>query len=262
MAKKKAKKKATRQPAKAKPSMSARQLFEDRELLKHEQFEAERHELRQHRLSQRTAEAERLGCEMLEELGEFLSDLCQEWMAKRYGKHRAAIDAAADVIEAAYMEGCLQGFIEGRVMDRAPRRRASDNANRAKRMQLVTAEQVVDGKVKKRPLPMDMDERDALIYAEFLSLQAKHVEKPDEMLAEKHGMSDRHVRGIVLEQKVLREHAALVRQGMVAAEAADRLVRKYGVGRHGNPKEDRQASVRKILAKGRLRRLPELPEVP
>lgn len=146
-----------------------------------------------------------------------------------------------------YLEGCRQGYIEGRVEQAAARRAVSDQRIRRLREQLVE----VDGE------ELDRDERDGVMYAEFLVLEREHGSSVAErMLEQKHGVCDRRIRQIILEQKVLREYWVLVEQGVGEAAAADRVVQKHGVGKHGKP---RQARIREIVAKARVRKPPEMP---
>jgi len=146
-----------------------------------------------------------------------------------------------------YLEGCRQGYIEGRVEQAAARRAVSDQRIRRWREQVVK----VDGQ------ELDRDDRDGLMYAEFLVLEQAHGSSVAERkLEQKHGVCDRRIRQIILEQKVLREYWVLVEQGVGQAAAADRVVQKHGVGKHGKP---RHARIREIVAKARVRKPPEMP---
>ena len=90
------------------------------------------------------------------------------------------VDAVSELIEAAYKEGCRQGFIEGFVERRIPDLKRSDTGNAAKRKTLV---QLSDGSRVTR------DERDTRMVAEYESLLALKI-KPTpakDRLADKYG---------------------------------------------------------------------------
>ena len=90
------------------------------------------------------------------------------------------VDAVSELMEAAYMEGCRQGFVEGFVERRMPDKKRSDTGNAAKRKTLV---ELPDGR------RMTRDERDTLMVVEYESLLTLKL-KPTpamERLAEKYG---------------------------------------------------------------------------
>ena len=76
------------------------------------------------------------------------------------GLHAISTDEAAGMIEAAYLRGCTEGYIEGRVADRQPRVARSKKANDAKQ----------HVRVNVGSLTMPRLERDALMAAEYAEL--------------------------------------------------------------------------------------------
>jgi len=155
-------------------------------------------------------------------------------------------DILEQLMDESFVAGCTQGYIEGRVAELGVRRKTSDKLHRRKRERPVSGE-------------MDMDERDAAIFAEVQSLAPElGKEDAERQVAGKHGISDRRVRGIVLEQTVLREYLVLV--PMIGEEQASlRVLDKYGVDKRGKADDKRRAAIQKILPKLRLRKLPETP---
>lgn len=148
-----------------------------------------------------------------------------------------------------YLEGCRQGYVEGRLVEIATRQDSSVRKVKRERNRVVTVEGV----------PMSKDERDAEIFASWPELKREHgAEVAERILEQRYGVGDRRVRQIVLEQSVLREWAGLVQQGFGEALAAERVVQKHGVDQHGKPSPKRQEKIRKILAKAPLRTLPEV----
>jgi len=84
-----------------------------------------------------------------------------------------------DAIHAAYLEGCLQGFIEGQLVYATTAQERSRNANAAKRTKAV----VVCGR------SMTLDQRDAAIVKEFPELKAMIGSTEAQFrLAEKYGL--------------------------------------------------------------------------
>ena len=87
-----------------------------------------------------------------------------------------------DIIETAFLQGCWEGYIEGRIADLEPRRQHSRKMTEAKRKQLLT----IAG------MKMTMDERNRYIVEEYPklkdmlgSLEAQH------RLAVKYGLESR-----------------------------------------------------------------------
>lgn len=147
----------------------------------------------------------------------------------------------------AYEQGCEQGYIEGRLVEITARREVGAEKQRKTRANLVPFDGV--------KIPMDV--RDARIFFELpaMRLRAGTADEGDELMGQRAELSGKHVRNIYFEQTVLREHAALVQQGFREAAAAERVVQKYGIDKHGKP---RHKKVRDILAKAPQRRLPEV----
>ncbi len=115
----------------------------------------------------------------------FVSRVYGEWRlyhgpVGRHDEPPLPVDAVSHLMEAAYMEGCRQGFIEGFVERRMPDKKRSDTGNAAKRKTLV---ELPDGR------RMTRDERDTLMVAEYQSLLTlKWKPTPAmERLAEKYG---------------------------------------------------------------------------
>ena len=82
----------------------------------------------------------------------------------------------------AYMQGCAQGYIEGRIADLEPKRERSRKANAAKRQR----PQDCGGHM------MTLDQRDAAIVAEYPTLRAMLGSIEAQLrLAEKYGLSSR-----------------------------------------------------------------------
>jgi hypothetical protein len=131
------------------------------------------------RLARRPVEMQRDGYVLPADVAAFLKRLHDE-PTFYYDEVQISTDQAKELVAAAYMEGCRQGFIEGFVERRMPDKKRSDTGNAAKRRTLV---QLPDGR------RMTRDERDALMVAEHESLLALKV-KPTpamERLAEKYG---------------------------------------------------------------------------
>lgn len=118
----------------------------------------------------------------------FLSRLFPEPYFGRDVAH-VSIDEAAAMITAAYMDGCQQGYIEGRVADLEPKRQRSAKANAAKRRK----RQDCGGHM------MTLDERDAAIVAEFPTLRGMLGSIEAQMrLADKYGLSSREQVGNIV----------------------------------------------------------------
>ena len=96
------------------------------------------------------------------------------------------------MIDAAYAEGCRQGFIEGRVLDLEPKRQRSAKANAAKR---------------KKPrehngMRFTLDQRDAAIVAEYAALRPMvGATEAQYRLAQKYDLTDKMIRIIVSKAK-------------------------------------------------------------
>jgi hypothetical protein len=87
-----------------------------------------------------------------------------------------------EAVHEAYLEGCLQGFIEGQLVYRTTAQQRSNKANAAKRSKRIA----VCGK------SMTLDERDAAIATEFPTLKAMVGSMGAQLrLAEKYGLESR-----------------------------------------------------------------------
>lgn len=123
----------------------------------------------------------------------FLTRLRLEWESRhgltgQPGLPPISAAAASDLIEAAYMEGCRQGFIEGRVLDLEPKRQRSAKANAAKRQK----------PREHNGMRYTLDQRDAAIVAEYAVLRPMvGAGEAQYRLAEKYDLTDKMIRIIV-----------------------------------------------------------------
>lgn len=122
---------------------------------------------------------------------QFVERLYEEWRVY-HGPIRVdpPVPAAAviDLIEAAYMEGCRQGFIEGRVLDLEPKRQRSAKALAAKRQK----------PREHNGMRYTLDQRDAAIVAEYAVLRPMvGATEAQYRLGEKYGRTDKMIRIIV-----------------------------------------------------------------
>jgi hypothetical protein len=102
------------------------------------------------------------------------------------------IDEAVQIAAAAYMEGCRQGYIEGRVADLEPKRERSRKANAAKRQR----PQDCGGHM------MTLDQRDTAIVAEYPTLRAMlGSEEAHWRLSQKYDLSPKQVGNIMRKAK-------------------------------------------------------------
>jgi len=101
----------------------------------------------------------------------------------------AAVHGIEHAYLSAYMEGCRQGYIEGRVADLEPKRERSRKMTQAKRQK----RQDCGGQM------MTLDERDAAIVAEFPTLRKMLGSIEAQLrLAEKYGLTTREQVGNVI----------------------------------------------------------------
>jgi hypothetical protein len=99
------------------------------------------------------------------------------------------IDEVFQLTAAAYVDGCRQGYIEGRVADLEPKRQRSRKANAAKRQK----RQDCGGQM------MTLDERDAAIVSEYPTLRKMLGSIEAQLrLAEKYGLTSREQVGNVI----------------------------------------------------------------
>jgi hypothetical protein len=96
--------------------------------------------------------------------------------------------AIADACDAAYRRGCIEGFIEGRVLDLEPKRERSQKANAAKRQK----------PREHNGMHFTLDQRDAAIVAEYTLLRPMVGATEAQLrLADKHDLSDKMIRIII-----------------------------------------------------------------
>ena len=99
-----------------------------------------------------------------------------------------ARERVEELLREVYVQGCTQGYIEGRVVDLEPRRKRAAAANAAKR---------------KKPrehngMRFTLDQRDALIVTEFTAYRPMMGATEAQLrLAEKYDLSDKMIRIII-----------------------------------------------------------------
>jgi hypothetical protein len=130
----------------------------------------------------------RRGYRLPDEVAMFLSGLHQRPSFYHRETH-VAVEQVIEIAAAAYMEGCRQGYIEGRVADLEPKRKVSRKANAAKRQKVRDC----GGHM------MTLDQRDAAIVAEYQPLRAMLGSIDAQLrLAEKYGLSSREQVGNII----------------------------------------------------------------
>jgi hypothetical protein len=120
-------------------------------------------------------------------LAAWVRTLWQPANVRHHDTHTTGIESiiehhgVEDAILAAYMEGCRQGYIEGRVADIEPKRERSRKANAARRQK------------------HNLDERDAKIVEKHRRLRAVPLSASETefRLAEEYGLSDKMIRIII-----------------------------------------------------------------
>lgn len=140
----------------------AERYFASEEFGQHKAKEAEAKAAHRKRLERRPVEMQQRSYRLPADVRSFLERLHNNPLrfASIGGVQSISSDEAASMIEAAYWEGCRQGYIEGRVQDREPRVARSKKANDAK--QRVT--------LQVGSLTMTRGERDARMAAEYAEL--------------------------------------------------------------------------------------------
>jgi hypothetical protein len=125
----------------------------------------------------------------------FVRSLFRPHEIRAAGYFSVGLDVVADdhgiehAYLSAYMEGCRQGYIEGKVADLEPKRQRSRKANAAKRQK----RQDCGGQM------MTLDERDAAIVAEYPTLRKMLGSIEAQLrLAEKYGLSSREQVGNII----------------------------------------------------------------
>jgi len=111
----------------------------------------------------------------------------QPWSVPHYSLYAVGVDEIArsmgveDALLSAFMEGCRQGYIEGKAADIEPKRDRSRKANAARRAQ------------------HNLDARDAEIVEKYRRLRAVPLSAGEAQfrLAEEYGLSDKMIRIII-----------------------------------------------------------------
>lgn len=138
--------------------------------------------------SRRDAAVRSRGYRLPEAVVAFLKTLHDE-PTFQYGDTHVEIEKVLEIAAEAYLNGCRQGYIEGRVADLEPNRERSRKANAAKRQR----RQDCGGHM------MTLDERDAAIVAEYSTLRDMLGSIEAQLrLAEKYGLSSREQVGNVI----------------------------------------------------------------
>jgi hypothetical protein len=171
--------------ASAEFTRKAEEYFASEEFRQRKASEAAATVRHRERIERRPAEMKRRGYRLPDDVYTFLDRLYRDWLCFdapvwQQGEPPLPVDAVSELMEAAYMEGCRQGFVEGFVERRMPDKKRSDTGNAAKRKTLV---ELPDGR------RMTRDERDTLMVVEYESLLTLKL-KPTpamERLAEKYG---------------------------------------------------------------------------
>jgi hypothetical protein len=137
----------------------------------------------QERLSRRPATMRASSYRLPPDVQSFLSKLHDNPLrfASTDGIDTVKSDDAAALIEAAYLRGCTEGYIEGRIADIEPKRERSRKANRARRDK------------------HNLDERDQEIVEKYRRLRAVPLAAGEAQfrLAEEYGLSDKMIRIII-----------------------------------------------------------------
>lgn len=143
------------------------------------------------RLARRPAAMQAAGYRLPADVASFLKSLFGRGEVRMPNGNDLMVDVMNMIseLEAAYMEGCRQGYIEGRVADLEPKRERSRKANAAKRQR----PQDCAGHM------MTLDQRDAAIVAEYPTLRAMLGSIEAQLrLAEKYGLSSREQVGNII----------------------------------------------------------------
>jgi hypothetical protein len=118
----------------------------------------------------------------------FLERLYDEPDLGYYDEPQIARERVQELLREVYVQGCTQGYIEGRVVDLEPRRKRSEAANAAKRRK----------PREHNGMRYTLDQRDAAIVAEYALLRPMVGATDAQLrLAEKHDLSDKMIRIIV-----------------------------------------------------------------
>lgn len=177
----------TRRYRQRKPTPAEIAAERSRRVASRKRYESQRAAFRA-RLGRRPVEMQHDGYTLPADVAAFLQRFHHE--PRFYsGEVQISVEQARRLAEAAYMDGCRQGYIEGFVVRRMPDKKRSANANAGKRRVLVT---LPDGTA------MTRDERDAAIVAEYpLLTTLMDAGAAQFRLAEKNGISDKQIRNIL-----------------------------------------------------------------
>jgi hypothetical protein len=138
---------------------------------------------RAQRMAQRPAAMRDAGFRLPADVAAFLRSLFQPGHVQLPAGRDLIVDTLTmhDELQAAYMEGCRQGYIEGLVVDIEPKRERSRKANAARRQK------------------HGLDERDAEIVAKYRRLRAVPLKAGESQfrLSEEYGLSDKMIRVIL-----------------------------------------------------------------
>jgi hypothetical protein len=154
--------------------------------------EATRAEEHRRRIARRPESMRSRQYRLPDDVAAFLGRLFRSPLTYRDQRESITVAEAGEMIDAAYAEGCRQGFIEGRVLDLEPKRQRSAKANAAKR---------------KKPrehngMRFTLDQRDAAIVAEYAALRPMvGATEAQYRLAQKYDLTDKMIRIIVSKAK-------------------------------------------------------------
>jgi len=156
------------------------------------QRQEERRAAFRERLARSPVEMQRREYRLPGDVAAFLDRLFLNPLTWHDQRQQVSVAEAHEMIDAAYMEGCRQGFIEGRVLDLEPKRQRSAKANAAKRQK----------PREHNGMRYTLDQRDAAIVAEYAVLRPMvGATEAQYRLAQKYDLSDKMVRIIVSKAK-------------------------------------------------------------
>lgn len=140
------------------------------------------------RLARRPAAMQAAGFRLPDDVAAFLKRLRDDPLQWNDQREQITVADAREMIEEAYMEGCTEGFIEGRVLDLEPKRERSRKANAAKRQK----------PREHNGMRFTLDQRDAAIVAEHALLRPMVGATEAQLrLAEKYELTDKMIRIII-----------------------------------------------------------------
>jgi len=185
----------TAAPKPPKPMSAARRRAYEREKANMRKImlerAAERRAERLARLARRPAEMQATGYRLPADVAAFLKTMFEPGDVRMADGRDFIVDVMNlhAELEAAYMEGCRQGYIEGKVADLEPKRKRSEKMNEAKRRK----------RKDRGGHLMTLYERNAAIVAEYPTLK-KMLGAMDAQLrlADKYGLTSREQVGNIL----------------------------------------------------------------